>query len=324
MILAGDIGGTNSRLALYSPDGRRVVRSEVFPSRSHASVESVILAFVGKRPPKITAACLGIAGPVIGQRCVATNLPWLVDARSVARKFKIKRVSLINDLVALAFGAITAKKSDLHMLSGDPPKKRGASVAILAAGTGLGEAALLWDGLRFVPAATEGGHGDFAPRTEIETDLLHYLRGLHGRVSYERVLSGPGIGNIYAFFREAKKMKESPRVEARLRQAADRNAEIVAAAMAGESEVARKTVDLFVRIYGAEAGNLALRTLATGGIFVAGGIAMSLLPLLESGEFLKAFGAKGRMADLVRRIPVAVVKRSDIGLAGSAYFATHP
>ncbi|MFO0676455.1 MAG: glucokinase [Polyangiaceae bacterium] len=324
MILAGDIGGTNSRLALYSPDGRRVVRLEKFESRAHTSLESVVRAFVGKRPPKITAACFGVAGPVIGQRCTATNLPWVIDARSLARRLKIKRVTLINDLVALALGALTVRSGKLHPLrGGELPKKRGANLAILAAGTGLGEAALLWDGLRFVPCATEGGHVDFAPRSQVEWDLLTFLQKKFGRVSYERVLSGPGLGNLYDFFRDGKKMRETARAESRIVGARDRNHEIVELALSGDSEVAVKTVELFVSIYGAEAGNMCLRTLATGGLFVAGSIAGSLVKFLENGDFLKSFGAKGRLSPLLADIPIALVKDTEIGIAGSAYHATH-
>jgi glucokinase len=325
VILAGDIGGTNSRLALFSPDGKRIVRTEKLESRAHASLESVVRAFIGKRPPKISAACFGVAGPVINQRCTATNLPWQIDARLIARRLKIKRVTLINDLVALGLGALIAPRTKLQLLRGESlPKKKGANLAIIAAGTGLGEAALLWDGLRFVPCATEGGHVDFAPRNELEYELLVFLQKRFGRVSYERVLSGPGIGNLYDFFREAKKMKEKPEAAERLAAAPDRNSEITKLAIEGVSDAAVRAIELFVSLYGAEAGNLCLKTLATGGIYVAGGISISLVDQLLSGAFVRSFDHKGRLSPLLHQIPIVLVKDSDIGLAGSAYHATHP
>lgn len=325
MILAGDIGGTRARFALFGPDGKRVLRQEVYESRSFANVDAVIRHFLGARPPKISSACIGIAGPVINQRCSATNLPWVVDARGLSRRFKIKRVTLINDLVALALGAVTAPRSKLRSLSGGTlPVKKGANVAILAAGTGLGEAILVWDGLRFVPLATEGGHTDFAPRTPVEAELLSFLRERLGRATTERVLSGPGLGHLYRFFVEARGLSESKDNAARLAEADDANAEITRLGLAKKSAPAAATLELFTTLYGAEAGNLALRSFALGGIFVAGNIASQLLPLLEQGEFLRSFRAKDPMGALVERIPVAVVLDSSIGLAGAAYYALHP
>ena len=325
MILAGDIGGTHARFALFKPDGTRV-RHEALPSAAYTSAEAALRAFLGKKPPKITAASIGVAGPVEGNRCAATNLPWIIDGRALSKKLGIPRVRLLNDLVALSFGAIGAPRKKLRLLQGDlVPKKRGANIAVLAAGTGLGEAALVWDDAqdRFVPLGTEGGHTDFAPRNELEVELLQFLRRRFGRVSYERILSGPGIGNLYDFFREDQEITEDRALQALLRGAPDRNAAITELGLSGRSECASRTVELFASLYGAEAGNLALKTLATGGVFVAGAIAGHMVTLLESGAFIRAFNDKGRFSTLLAKVPVAVVLDANIGLAGSAYHALH-
>ena len=325
MILAGDIGGTRARLALFAPKTKGALRQEVFDSRAFPSLDAVLRVFLGLRPPKITAATFGIAGPVVNNRCTATNLAWHVDGRTAARKFGIKRVSLVNDLVALALGALTVPKSKLLLLQGDvPPKRGGANLAVIAAGTGLGEAALIWDGARFVPCGTEGGHTDFAPRDDLEIELLRFLRKrVGGRVSYERVVSGAGLGNVYDFFREVKHAPEPREVSEGIARAPDRNAAISAAGLEGKSEASARAVELFASVYGAEAGNLALKMLSTGGVYVAGGIAGSLSTLLARGQFMKSFNDKGRFAPLLERVPVAVVLDRYIGLAGSAYHAIH-
>jgi glucokinase len=325
MILAGDIGGTNARLALCTPDGKRVVRQEAIPSRGQPSLERIVKQFLGPKPPAIRAATLGIAGPVVGGRVQTTNLPWVLDERTLSRKLGIPRVTLINDLVALGLGALSAPKSKLHRLQGDRlPKRRGATLAVLAAGTGLGECVLAWDGRRgtYVPMGTEGGHTDFAPRSPIEVELYEYLDGLFpGHVSYERVISGPGLGRLYDFFREARRMPEAAKHKLALETAPDRNAAIARLGASGESAVAKGALDLFMSLYGAEAGNLALKTLATGGVFLAGGIAAGLARELGRGPFLRSFSAKGRMKGLLERIPIAVVLDSKIGLAGAIYHA---
>jgi glucokinase len=323
MILAGDIGGTRARLALYDgPTGKPVVQ-DTFVSRAHESLEAVVLAFLGPRRTKqVKAASFGIAGPVIDQRCVATNFPWVVDARVVARKLGIPRVTLLNDLVALAFGALTVPRSKIQVLHGDaPPKKSGGNLAVIAAGTGLGEAGLVWDGVRHVPLATEGGHTDFGARNPLEQDLWGWLEKRFGHVSYERIVAGPGFSALYDFFREEKKVPETPENDDLLVDATDRNAAIARLGVEGKSEPAVKTVDLFARIYGAEAGNLALKTLATAGVFVAGGIAGQLIDVLAKGPFIEAFLDKGRFRSLLEKVPVAVVMDAGIGLAGSRYHA---
>lgn len=322
MLLIGDIGGTHARLVLLSPAGKRA-RHEVFESHTFESLDSVVRAFLGKKPPRITAAAFGVAGPVVDGRCVATNLPWVIDSRVLSRKLGIRKVTLLNDLVALALGAIATPPSKLRRLGGPGhPRKRGASVAVIAAGTGLGEAMLVWDGDRHVPSATEGGHVDFAPCDETEVELWRFLKArLAGHVSYERLVSGMGMGNLYDFYREARGIPETAATLAAFEAAPDRNAVIAQLGMEGKSEAAEHAVGHFARIYGAEAGNLALKTLALGGVLVCGAIAAKMLPVLERGGFHAAFVDKGRFRPLLEKIPVSVVLDGDVGLKGAARVA---
>jgi glucokinase len=246
----------------------------------------------------------------------------VVDARVVARKLGLRSVTLLNDLVALGYGALTVPRSKLRLLQGKaPPKRTGASVAIIAAGTGLGEAALVWDGAKHVPLATEGGHADFAARTPIEWELHAWLAKRHGHVSYERIVAGPGFSALYDFFCERGVAERSENTR-QIVEATDRNAVIVDLGLARTSEPAARALDLFVSLYGAEAGNLALKTLPTGGLFVAGGIAAKLGDVLASGAFLEAFRDKGRFRSLLETIPVAIVLDSRIGLAGARLHAS--
>jgi glucokinase len=321
MFVVGDIGGTHARLSLVGPDGR-AVRQSVFVSREHSSLEALLRDFLGKPAPPISAAAFGIAGPVVGTRVSATNLPWVIDSRIVSRKLGIPRVTLLNDLVALSLGAHGVARSKLRVL-GDAgaPKKTGANVAVIAAGTGLGEAVLVWDGQRFCPCATEGGHTDFAPRTGLEVELWQFLAQRHGHVSYERILSGDGLGAAYDFFRTAKHAPENPENADFIAGADDRNAAIAKLGISRKSGAAAQAVELFCAVYGAETGNLVLKSFAVGGAYVCGNIACQMLPVLEQGGFLKAFADKGRFASLMSRVPVAVVPDSDIGIAGALHVA---
>jgi glucokinase len=331
--LAGDIGGTRSRLSLFERSARggaRVVRHEVFESRAYPSLEAVVRDFLGKRPPRVRAAAFGVAGPVVDHKTLITNLDWgTIDERALSRRLAIKRVQLLNDLVALSVGALGVSRRKLHVLgtAGAPknsPKKKGANIAVLAAGTGLGEGMLVWDERteRFVPSPTEGGHTDFAPNDELQDELLLFLRiRFGGHVSWERVLSGNGLGNVYDFFREAKGIAETPENAAAILAAPDRNAAIAELAVGGKSEAAERALELFVAIYGAEAGNLALKTLAVGGVYVCGNIAVRGLSVIDRGGFYRAFLGKGRQARLMERIPLAVVLDTDVGLAGATRVA---
>lgn len=320
-LLAGDVGGTNTRLALLSPDGKKVVRQDVLKSREHPSLESAMRAFLGKE--RVRAACLGIAGPVLDGKCNATNLPWVIDERVLERKLHIERVMLLNDLVAAAYGAAVAPRTKLAKLWGERlPQSKGGNLAIIAVGTGLGEAGLVWDGEKHIPMATEGGHADFAPRTDVEMRLLTFMqKRLQKRVSYERVLSGPGLGHVYDFFAEGEGVRETAANAKKLAAAPDRNAAVTELALAGTSKPASKALSLFIGLYGAETGNFALRTLPTAGLFVAGGIAVKLLRELQKGAFTRAYLDKGRLEPIVRSIPVAVVLDGDVGLKGSARMA---
>ncbi len=209
MLLIGDIGGTHARLSLLNPQGRSVRRKE-FESRKYTSLEAVVREFLGKPVPRVSAAAFGIAGPVVNGRCTATNLPWVIDARVLSRKLGVRRVTLLNDLVALSLGTLGVSRRKLHLIGeAGAPKKKGANIAVIAAGTGLGEALLVWDEGHFVPTATEGGHCDVAPRDDLEIELLQFLRTRFGHVSWERVLSGDGLGNLYDFFRQSKNITET-------------------------------------------------------------------------------------------------------------------
>lgn len=323
MFVIGDIGGTHTRLSLLAPTGR-VVRHQVLSSREYPSLEAAVRAFLAPRKPapKIKAAAFGIAGPVVAGRVATTNLPWVVDAKALQRKLSIKRVTLLNDLVALALGTLGVSRRKIHVL-GDSgaPKRSGANLAVLAAGTGLGEAMLVWDGARHVPVATEGGHTDFGPHDDSDVELFQFLRARFGHVSWERILSGSGLSNVYDFVRQAKGVSESTANLQAIEAAPDRNAVIAQLGVAGRSEAASRAVEMFAEIYGAEAGNLALKTLAVGGVYVCGNIAANMLPVLDRGGFRRAFAAKGRFTPIMEKIPVAVVLDSDVGLAGAARVA---
>jgi glucokinase len=270
----------------------------------------------------LKAAVFGIAGPVVNGRCTATNLPWVIDSRVLARKLRIRKVTLLNDLVALSLGALGVARPKLHLLGGaGVPKKKGANIAVMAAGTGLGQAMLVWEGSRLVPCGTEGGHSDLAPRDDLEIELLQFLRARFGHVSWERVLSGGGVGNLYDFFRQAKGTVEGADSAHFIETSSDRNAAITELGMSGRSEAASRAVDLFVSLYGAEAGNLALKSLAVGGVFICGNIAVRLLKAIDRGGFHRAFVDKGRFTPLMERIPVAIVLDKDVGLMGASRVA---
>mgnify|MGYP006278099817 CR=1 FL=1 len=289
MILAGDIGGTKTNLALYDWTTERTepLRLESFHSRDYTSLEDILTEFLHPpTPPKVafesesagsegdgkvepsqrplvcSAACFGIAGPVIDNHSHTTNLPWVVDGPTIAKQFAIPRVQLLNDLEATAYGVLWLRPDELEALNpGRPPKKRQA-LALIAAGTGLGEAILFWDGKSYRPMPSEGGHSDFAPNNDQEIELLRYLRSQYLHVSYERVLSGPGLHTIYEFLRDTK--KNEPTWLAGKIKAGNPAAEIAEAGLSGQAEIAKQALDLFASIYGAEAGNLALKTFALG------------------------------------------------------------
>jgi glucokinase len=318
MILAGDIGGTNTRLAFFTIAGDRLssVVEETFPSREHSSLDEIVRQFVATHRHPVSLAGFGIAGPVKGGRSETTNLPWMVDAQQLAGELGLPTVALINDLEANAYGIAALETKDFVILNPGAPKAIG-NAAIIAAGTGLGEAGFYWDGKLPLPFACEGGHSDFAPRNEIEIELLRYLLGKFGHVSYERVLSGPGLYNIYQFLRDTGHGEEPVWLADEMRER-DPAAVISQTALAGRSALCVHALNLFVSLYGAEAGNLALKVMAIGGVFVGGGIAPKILPKLQEPLFMEAFVAKGRMQPLLEAMPVAVILNDHTALFGAA------
>jgi glucokinase len=318
VVLAGDIGGTNARLALF--ESRAGVPSllavETYPSRAHAGLKELLLAFRERHGQRLEAAVIGIAGPVAAGRVATTNLPWADEAVDLARVLDVREVVLMNDLEALAWSLDLLAPGGLAELQAGSPSASGTR-GVIAAGTGLGEAVLARVGDRTVVLASEGGHADFAPRTEVEIALLRWLVARHGRASWERVLSGRGLHEVYLFLREARGAAEPAWLAEELR-AGDPAAAISDAALAGTSELCAEALDLFASVYGAEAGNLALRALAAGGVYVGGGIAPRILPWLRRPPFLAAFLAKGRLRPLLEDTPVRVVLETRAGLIGAA------
>jgi glucokinase len=318
MILAGDIGGTKTNVALFEiEDTGKPLAQRSFPSGKYDSLESIIAEFVAEHQPQLTHACFGIAGPVKDGQVKTPNLKWIVDGATLAQTLKLERVNLINDLEATAYGVGGLGEAQLHTLN-EGAEEHGGHRALIAAGTGLGMAGLFYDGKHYRPIASEGGHIDYAPRTAIEHELLNYMRDqVGGRVSYERVLSGPGLFNIYSFLRDHKYGEEPDWLAEQIKDG-DGSAAVSVAGLGGKSELAVKALDLFAEIYGAMAGNLALILKATGGVYVGGGIAPKLIEKLKDGTFMRAFVDKGRMSALVGNIPVRVVLDDKTALYGAA------
>jgi len=340
VIVAADVGGTRARFVLLDETGAATHAEKVLDSRAFATFEDALAEFLnmarsslGERAvKKIAAASFGIAGPVVKQRVKTTNLPWVIDGEVVADRFGIGRVTLLNDLVAVGFGALASPPSKIKVVHRGKPKREGGNVAVIAAGTGLGEAAFVWDGAHHVPLATEGSHVDFAPRTSEEAALAANLAERYGHVSYERIASGSTIGDIYNFFVHDCGVRESAKAAGIVEKAADRNVAVIDLAESQQSEAARRAMDLWMSVYGAEAGNLALKTLATAGVFVCGGVSARLARALREGirpsapaavsPFVAAFLDKGRMRPLLERVPVAVCIDPLVGLRGAASHAS--
>ncbi len=324
MILAGDIGGTKTVLALFeqTDDGLEVVREERASSQETPAFDDFLEPFLADAGrPSLRGACFAVAGPVVDGVCETTNLPWRLDEGELASTLRAPRVKLLNDLEGTAYGMLHLPKSDLIELNqGHRPRRRG-NIAVIAAGTGLGEAYLYWDGGRHRPIATEGGHSDFAPRTDEEVDLLFYLRRkLGGRVSCERVLSGPGVYEIYGFLRDTGRHEEPAWLREKLAEG-DPSA-VVSQEAAGSGEpICSATMNLFSELYGAEAGNMALRALTYGGVFIGGGIAPKNLDVLRNGSFLRGFCDKGRFSDMMLGMDVWIATNPRAALLGAAYFA---
>jgi len=320
MILAGDVGGTKVHLALFDfTDGElKHLRDKQFPAKQYSGLEQIVQEFIVTE--KITAACFGVPGPVRDGRLRLTNLPWTLDSRELAAHLKIDYVFLINDLQANGYGIAELSADQVYTLSEGDARQIG-NRALISAGTGLGEAFLVWDGRNYVPYPSEGGHSDFAPRNEDEIDLLRYLRQKYnGRISFERVVSGMGLTNCYDFLRDVRGVEEPASVAARM-ASEDPNAVITELALAAKSEICEKALDMFVSAYGAEAGNLALKILSAGGLYVGGGIAPRILEKLKDGTFMKAFTDKGRLSQLLVHMPVRIILESRTALLGAAAYA---
>lgn len=327
MILAGDVGGTKVHLALYSFEGGNLVklREEKFPAADYPCLDDVVKTFLGKgteRADEIVASCFGCPGPVRDGRLKLTNLPWELDARDLQRALGIEHIFLINDLEANGYGIPELAKDKVCTLHEGDLSGVGHR-GLISAGTGLGECVLIWDSKlrRHLPIPSEGGHVDFSPRNEQEIALLNYLRRtLHGRVSFERVVSGLGIRNVYAFLRDDQKMEEPAWLRERM-ATEDPNAVIGTCAEAESSDICVETMNIFAAAFGAKAGNLALTLLSAGGIYLGGGIAPKALKVMSNGRFTEAFLDKGRMTPILETVPVRVILDDTCALLGAAAYA---
>ncbi len=322
MILAADVGGTKVNLALFDPERASPLRPEQlerFASADYPSLEAIIGAYCHSHGLPILAACVGIAGPVVDGRCQGPNLPWSVDLRDLQRELDLDNVALINDLEATAYGLAVLTESDFCTLNQGLADSRG-NMALIAAGTGLGEAIIFRGAGRPLISASEGGHCDFAPGSAEEIELLRYLLPSSPHVSWDHLVSGPGLGNIYRFLRDTHRAEEPAWLAEALR-GTDLAAVISELALEDRSPLCCRALELFVALYGAEAGNLALKALACGGITLGGGIAPKILPALRRGGFMKRFVAKGRMQSLLAEMPVRVILNPRTALLGAARYA---
>ncbi|HET7641805.1 MAG TPA: glucokinase [Ktedonobacteraceae bacterium] len=334
MLLAGDIGGTKTNLALYPSQGtaRQLPFIEAtFPSGHYPSLEAIINQFLSNLnlPEAIDHACFGVAGPVVNRTATVTNLPWVMDESQLAHTLQVPYVHILNDLEAIAHAVPLLGPADVSTLNEGHVVSQGA-IAVIAPGTGLGEGFLTWNGNKYQAHTSEGGHADFAPSNELEIDLLRYLFARYRHVSFERVCSGKGIPNIYHFLKESGYARESPELAERLANAEDPTPLIFNAALRVDEpdEICVATLNTFVSILGAETGNLALKVLATGGVYLGGGIPPRILPLLAEGQFMQAFQRKGRFTELLGHIPVHVILNPKVALlgaasAGLAYYEQH-
>ena len=321
LILAGDVGGTNTRLGLFEINrGRfRLLSEKTYLSKNYKGLENILVNFL-KGQREIVAACFGVAGPVTEEVIIATNLPWWIDIQSLQKLLSLKKVEVINDLVANAYGISVLKKGDFEILNAGRIRK--GTQALISAGTGLGEAILFWDGKQYVPSPSEGGHAEFGPRNHLETELFNYLSDRFDHVSYERVLSGEGLFHIYQFLKDSKRFESEPSWLSEMMKGEDPPEVISEMARLRKSKLCWKALDLFTSIYGAAAGNLALQVMAVGGVYVGGGIAPKIIWKLKDGTFMKAFKDKGRLSRIVAQIPVKVIMNERTALLGAASRAT--
>ncbi|SDY39127.1 glucokinase [Allochromatium warmingii] len=320
-LLVGDIGGTKTALGLAETDGGAVRLGETrcYPSASFASLDQIVQHYLRETGATCRFAVFAVAGPVHDQRCETTNLPWVLDAEALEQSLELTCVELINDLEAVAWGVPILSSDDLAEIHPGDPGSQG-NACVVAAGTGLGQAGLFWDGLRHHAFATEGGHSDFAPADDLEFALLSYLKSRFGRVSWERVVSGPGIVNLFDFLCFHHSVQPPDWLQTALDRGGDPAAIIAQSAAEGNCPLCCDTLNLFMRLYGREAGNAALKHMALGGVYLGGGIALKNLACLRRGGFLEGFFDKGRMGSLMRRMPVRVILQPNTPLLGAARF----
>ncbi len=321
MLLAGDIGGTKTILAVFSLEtGPRVpLAQETFPSSAYPHFETLVREFLSHISFPIDRACFGVAGPIVLGRATITNLPWVIEEQELQTTLHLSAVRLLNDLQSIAYGVDFLEPAEIHTLNAGEPVLHG-NIAVIAPGTGLGESFLTWNGLDYLPHVSEGGHASFAPLNELQIGLLRYLFARFGHVSYERVCSGMGIPNIYAYLKESGLASEPPSLSERIAAAPDPTPLILQSALDGSSELCIATLKTFVSILGSEASNLALKVMATGGVYIGGGIPPRILSFLEDEQFLEAFHHKGRFVKLLQDIPVRVILNPMVALLGAAAY----
>ena len=321
LILAGDVGGTKTDLGLFKFSAGRfeLVREHRYATAKFGSLEAVCAEFLGPSAT-VNAACLGVPGPIIDGGAHATNVPWELSSAALSRVLKGVPVRLLNDLAAIAHGMVYLKPAEFVVLHRAENPSAHGNIAVIAAGTGLGESSLVWEGDRYYAVASEGGHSDFAPHDAEQIELLRSLAAEFGHVSYERVLSGPGLWNIYKFLRRESHADEPAWLSAQI-AAGDASAAVSEAAIAGRDPVCVHALTMFCDIYGSEAANLALKVLALGGVYLGGGIAPKILPMLTNGTFVRGFLAKGRLNEILKRIEVRVSLNPSAGLLGAAHVA---
>lgn len=322
MLIVGDIGGTKTALAIFDPEVgvRQPVEKKIFPSSKYNSLEDIVKEFVKEIDEKITQACFGVAGPVLGDKARVTNLSWVIRKDSLSQALGGVPVWLLNDLGSIANGIPYLEASDLEIIHPGDASEHGA-IAVIAPGTGLGEAFLAWDGTRYQAYPSEGGHVDFAPSGPTQLELLNYMAPRFGHVSYERVCSGTGLPHLYDFLKHSGKYDEPDWLREKVEQADDPNPVIVKAALEEKAEIAEETLALFVSILGSEAGNLTLKILATGGVYLGGGIPPRILSQLKKPEFMEMFKAKGRFSEILEKVPVHVILHPEAALFGAACYA---
>jgi glucokinase len=328
MLLAGDIGGTKTNLALFASQDelRTPVREATFPSAQYPSLEALVSEFLYQAGEQVQLACFGVAGPVIDGKAKITNLPWVMEEEDMQKTLHIPSIRLLNDLVATASGVPLLGANDLRTLNEGAPTKNG-TLGVIAPGTGLGEAFLTWDGKRYQTHPSEGGHTDFGPTNAFEIELLRYMLTKFDHVSYEQLSSGMGLPHIYAYLRDVVLLDEPQALTDQINAEEDMTPLIIRGALDSKAPSARCVTALqtFTSILGAEAGNLTLKVLATGGIYLGGGIPPRILPFLEADGFMRAFKHKGRFADMLKDVPVHVITNPKLALLGAAnYGFAHP